>query len=81
MKKLIAITAAMMMATAPAMAQVFLDDMDNSSNRGEMTQNVFGVMVLSQDVNYDQFTPIGSGALLLAGLAGVYLIGKRKKEE
>jgi LPXTG-motif cell wall-anchored protein len=38
-------------------------------------------MVPSQDVNYDQFTPVGGGVLLLAGLAGAYLVGKRRKEE
>ena len=82
MKKLIiAITAVLTLATAPAMAQVFLDDEGVTNNRTQVDANEIGVMVPSQDVNYDQFTPVGGGVLLLAGLAGAYLIGKRRKEE
>ena len=84
MKKLvvsIAIAAALMMASAPTMAQVFLSDLDGSNNRGEITEEEFGVMVPTEGVNYDQFTPVGSGVVVLAGLAGTYLLGKRRKDE
>ena len=79
-KKIIAIAIATMMA-APAMAQIFIDD-DQPNNRANREEE-FGVMVLSQDVEYDQwkYAPVGEGLFLLAGLAGAYLIGKRRKEE
>ena len=38
-------------------------------------------MVPEQNVTYDQYVPVGEGILLLAGLAGAYLVGKRKKED
>ena len=82
MKKLIlAITTVLTLATAPAMAQVFLDDDDLNNREGV---NDLGAIIPEQDVNYDQFqpyVPVGEGFLLLAGLAGAYLVGKRRKEE
>ena len=81
MKKLIAIIAALMLATAPAMAQVFIMDEDEYNNgRAGTDANGFGVMVPEQDVTYDQYLPLGEGIVVLAGLAGAYLLGKRKKE-
>ena len=51
MKKLIAIIAALMLATAPAMAQVFIMDEDEYNNgRAGTDANGFGVMVPEQDV-------------------------------
>ena len=82
MKKLIlAITTVLTLASAPAMAQVFLDDDDNFDNRTVLSEGDFGAMVPSQNVEIDQYVPVGEGFLLLAGLAGAYLVGKRKKEE
>ena len=82
-KKIIAIATLMMMAVVPAMSQVFMDDEELNQNRGEMTDKEFGVMVPKTNVEYDQwkYTPVGEGIVLLAGLAGAYLIGKRKKED
>ncbi len=82
-KRIIAIATLMLMAVAPSMSQVFMDDEDLNSNRGIMSEEEFGVMVPSTGVEYDQwkFAPVGSGVALLAGLAGAYLIGKRRKEE
>ena len=84
MKKLIiAITTVLMLASAPAMAQVFLDDED-FNNRANGSSDVPGAIIPEQDVTYDQFqpyVPVGEGILLLAGLAGAYLVGKRKKED
>lgn len=81
MKKLIMTIAIATMLAVPAMAQVFLDDETSTNNRELRDGNDFGVMVASQDVSYDQFTPVGEGLFVLAGLAGAYLIGKRRKEE
>ncbi len=80
MKKLIlAITTILTLASAPAMAQIFLDDED--LNNRATNPDGFGVMVPEQNVTYDQYVPVGEGILLLAGLAGAYLVGKRKKED
>ena len=79
-KRIIAITTVLMLAAAPAMAQVFLDDETSNSNRVNGVTPP-GAYVPEQDVDYDQYTPVGGGVLLLAGLAGAYLIGKRRKEE
>ena len=83
MKKLIlAITTILTLASAPAMAQIFLDDEDLNNRAG--SSEVPGAIIPEQDVTYDQFqpyVPVGEGILLLAGLAGAYLVGKRRKEE
>ena len=81
MKKLIAIIAALMLATAPAMAQVFIMDEDEYNNGRVSDPAAFGVMVPEQDVTYDQYLPLGEGIVVLAGLAGAYLLGKRRKED
>ena len=80
MKKLIMTIAIATMLAAPAMAQVFLDDEAVNSDRlGSNGANL--PYVPEQNVTHDQYTPVGGGVLLLAGLAGAYLIGKRRKEE
>ena len=79
MKKLIMTIAIATMLAVPAMAQVFLDDEAVNSNRA--TTEGPGAFVPEQNVTHDQYTPVGEGILLLAGLAGAYLVGKRRKEE
>ena len=82
MKKLIMTIAIATMMAVPAMAQIFLDDEDlNNRGNGASTTEGLGVMVPEQNVTYDQYVPVGEGILLLAGLAGAYLVGKRKKED
>lgn len=79
-KRIITIAILMLMAVAPAMSQVFILD-DNESGNKRNSQDGFGVMVPEQNVTYDQYVPAGEGIMLLAGLAGAYLLGKRKKEQ
>ena len=82
MKKLIMTIAIATMFVAPATAQIFLDDEDLNNRAG--SSEVPGAIIPEQDVTYDQFqpyVPVGEGILLLAGLAGAYLVGKRKKED
>ena len=77
-KRIITIVAALMMVTAPAMAQVFImDEDDYQGNRAAGP----GVMIPMQDNPNDQYIPVGEGVFVLAGLAGAYLLGKRKKEQ
>ena len=79
-RRIIAIAAAMMLFAAPAMSQVFIleDDEWNNKRTGSDSPNQW---VPEQNVTYDQSVPAGEGILLLAGLAGAYLLGKRKKEQ
>ena len=81
MKKLImTIAIATVMASTPAMAQIFLDD-DDVNNRANGSTTM-GAIIAEQDVDIDQFepyVPVGEGIFLLAGLAGAYLVGKRRK--
>lgn len=79
-KRIITIAALMLMAVVPAMSQVFILE-DNEWNNKRNSQDGFGVMVPEQDVIYDQYVPVGEGLFVLAGLAGAYLLGKRKKEQ
>ena len=82
MKKLIlAITTVLMLVSAPAMAQVFLDDDDQFGNRANVSQDEFGVMVPSQNAEIDQYIPLGDGIVLLSVLGGAYLIGKKRKND
>jgi hypothetical protein len=82
-KRIIAIAAALMMATAPAMAQVFImEDDDYNGKRqntpsGQLSVDLPGIYNSGED----WFTPVGEGLFVLAGLAGAYLVGKRRKEE
>ena len=82
MKKLIMTIAIATLMAVPVMAQIFLDDEDLNNRAG--SSEVPGAIIPEQDVTYDQFqpyVPVGEGILLLAGLAGAYLVGKRKKED
>ncbi len=82
-KRIIAIAAALMMATAPAMAQVFImEDDDYNGKRqntpsGQLSVDLPGIYNSGED----WYTPVGEGIFVLAGLAGAYLVGKRRKEE
>ena len=81
-KRIIAIAAALMMATAPAMAQVFIMEEDDYNGKrqntpsGQLSVDLPGIYNSGED----WFTPVGEGILVLAGLAGAYLVGKRRKE-
>ncbi|MBR3426550.1 MAG: hypothetical protein IKG95_01275 [Bacteroidales bacterium] len=80
-KRIIAIAAALMMATAPAMAQVFIMEEDDYNGNRVGTTSLDVDLPGVYDSGDDWFTPVGEGLLVLAGLAGAYLVGKRRKEE
>ena len=82
-KRIIAIAAALMMATAPAMAQVFIMEEDdyNGMRAGENSSQLSVDLPGIYNSGEDWFTPVGEGIFVLAGLAGAYLVGKRRKEE
>ena len=80
-KRIIAIETVLMMAVAPAMAQVFIDDEDGNSRFGEkdLTMDIPNPQIY--DSGEDWYLPVGEGVFVLAGLAGAYLLGKRKNEK
>lgn len=67
--------------TDHAYAQVFISDEEYNNNRANVTEGDL-VPILPQNLEVDWIiSPIGEGWLLLAGLGGAYLLGKRRKEE
>jgi hypothetical protein len=80
-KRIIAIATVLMLAAAPAMAQIFIMDDDEFNNRGYGDDKLIVDNPWSYNLGQDIFTPVGEGIALLAGLAGAYLIGKRKKDQ
>lgn len=79
-KRIIAIIAIVLMSVVPAMSQVFISDDEMNENRNARAVEP-GAIVPMQDVELDQFLPLGEGMLLLTGLAGAYLLGKQKKKK
>ena len=75
------IVAATLMMSAAANAQVFVLEQDESNARTDEGAEIMNGFIPENGVQYDQgeYVPVGSGALLLAGLAGAYLLGKKKK--
>jgi hypothetical protein len=79
-KKIVTIVIALMLSSIPAMAQIFMSDEDLQNNRVGSTH--LGVdLPGTYNSGEDWYAPVGSGAVLLAGLAGAYLLGKRHKNE
>ena len=81
MKKLIMTIAIATMFVAPAMAQIFIDDEDMNGNRATGDAQMIINNPAVYDSGSDWYAPVGEGIVLLVGLAGAYLIGKRRKEE
>lgn len=80
-KRIVTIILALFMGVVPTMAQVFImEDDESMSPRDPESAITFNVIVASQDVANDQFVPLGEGILLLSGLAGAYLLRKRKHD-
>lgn len=80
-KRILTIVAALTMAITPAMAQVFMDEDGWTDSRVQAQGDNLGVMVPLENVQYDQYVPVGEGLFLLGGLGVAYLLGKRKKDE
>ena len=80
MKKTVVLLTALFMAVVPLKAQVFIAD-DEFEGMMRLSESDFVLVVPQQASDADQFTPIGNGVLLLAGLGGAYLLRKRNKKE
>ena len=77
MKKLVLTIAIVLGMTYGASAQVFLTE-GNDNQRNSATE--FNIDNPGFGHGTDYYSPIGSGTLLLAGLAGAYLISKKRKK-
>ena len=79
MKKTLTIFSLLLALAAPLNAQVFIMEDDGDLNPRDPNGGIiFNVMVPTEDTNTDQYIPIGNGLLLMSGLAGAYLIGKKR---
>ncbi len=79
MKKILYTVALTLMLSMPATAQIFmLEDSDS-----ERVDAEGGLIIVNPDYHgsgEDWYTPLGGGTLLLAGLGGAYLLGKKRKK-
>ena len=73
------ILAAALMLAFSAPAQVFMLNENESQRDGSETPD-FNIYNPDFGQGTDFYAPVGSGALLLAGLAGAYLLGKKKEK-
>ena len=78
MKKTLVLLTVLFMAVVPMKAQVFIAD-DEFEGMMRLQESEYVLVVPQLGTDADQFTPIGNGLLLLAGLGGAYLLKKRKK--
>ena len=78
MKKIFATLLLILSINVTSKAQIFImDDVDNPRTQ---TEEFFVNNPLDHGSGEDWYVPVGSGVLLLAGLAGTYLLGKKKKK-
>lgn len=78
MKKILYTLALALMLSMSATAQVFMLE-DSDSERADAEG---GLIIVNPDYHgsgEDWYTPLGGGTLLLAGLGGAYLLGKKRK--
>ena len=80
-KRFITLMFAVFVAVGPALAQVFITEDEINKNRTVGDGVVFNVMVGAQDVQHDQYLPLGSGTAILFGLGAAYLVAKKRREE
>lgn len=81
-KKIVVLMTILLMFVGSSNAQVFIADeeFEGTLRQGE-SEFVLFVPVQGQDDDQSMYTPIGSGWLLLSGMAGAYLLTKRKKQK
>ena len=82
-----ALLAAAVLLSVPTFAQIFLQDEEleaslRTRGNGAIMPGVPGTGGEPYDTSGPtNYTPLGSGALILGCLGGAYLLGKRKKEQ
>ena len=80
MKKIMVLLTVFVLAVGPLKAQIFIAD-DEFEGMMRKSDPDYILVAPMQGLTTDQFTPIGNGVLLLAGLGGAYLLTKRKKRK
>ena len=79
-RRVLVLLTTLLLLAGSSKAQVFIAD-DEFEGMMRRADPDYVLVVPLQGTDADQYTPIGSGALLLAGLGGAYLLTKRKKKE
>lgn len=68
-----------------AMAQIFITEDEEYANLRCEDENLPNGFIIpdfpDHNETWDVFTPLGNGIWLLGGLAGAYLLGKRKRKD
>lgn len=79
MKKIVLTIAIVLGLTFGASAQIFMMEEEAYLRNGEVTPdfNIDNPDGFGQGTDF--YAPVGSGTLLLAGLGGAYLLGKKRK--
>ena len=73
---------AALLLSMPLRSQVFLTQEDLDSERdGQWADIGLIIPIHEQDFDQAEYSPLGSGIVLLAALGGAYLIGKKRREE
>ena len=82
-KKIVTIVCVILLSlmTNTAHSQIFLMDFDQGENPRDPVVENFWFVTPMDGQEVDQFTPVGNGVLLLAGLGGAYLLTKKKKKD
>ena len=80
-KRIVVLLTALMLMAGTMNAQIFIAD-DEFEGMMRLERDEFVLFVPTQGHDGDQFyAPVGSGLLLLTGMAGAYLLKKRKKQK
>lgn len=79
MKKVIYTIVFTLMFSMSVQAQIFIID-ESKSDRVESNGEFVIVNPINHGSGEDWYVPLGDGALLFAGLASAYLLGKKKKK-
>ena len=80
-KRIMVLLTALMLMAGTMNAQVFIADNEFEGTM-RLEEDEFVLFVPTQGHDADQFyAPVGSGLLLLTGMAGAYLLTKRKKQK
>lgn len=81
-KRITTIATILLMAAVPTMAQVFLTEEEEMNYRCPSEPgSIYVELPGTYNSGADWYTPIGEGLVVLAGLAGAYLLGKRSRKE
>jgi len=80
-KNIMVLLTALLLSVGSLKAQIFIadDEFEGMLRQGE-SEFVLFVPVQGQDAD-QSYSPIGSGWLLLSGMAGAYLLTKRRKQK